>query len=60
MNKKNNNLLALGISILVLGLMLLSYSISSYTELKSLDEKMNFDELDNNVQMSTTDKFIKF
>lgn len=60
MNKKNNNLLALGISILVLGLMLLSYSISSYTELKSLDEKMNFDELDNNVQMSTTDKYYRY
>lgn len=60
MNIKNNNLLALGISILVLGLLLLSYSISSYTELKSLDDKMNFDELDNNVQMSTTDKYYRY
>lgn len=60
MGKNTNNLLLLGISILVMGLFLLSYSISSYTELKSLDEKMNFEELEDNNQMSSSDKYYRY
>lgn len=55
-----NNQILLGALILITGLMLLSYSISSYREVKSLSEKIDFEELDNNTQMATTEKYFKY
>jgi len=60
MNKNTNNLLFLGITILVIGLFLLSYSISSYKEVKDLSNKVDFDELENNTQMSGSEKYFKY
>lgn len=60
MNRSANNLLMLGITILVMGLFLMSYSISTYKEVKNLSEKIDFEEVDNNVQMSTSDKYFKY
>lgn len=60
MNKNLNNLLLLGISFLIMGLLLLTYSISTYNEIKSLSVKIDFDELDNNNQMATSDKYFKY
>lgn len=55
-----NKQILLGALILIAGLMLFSYSISSYKEVKSLSEKIDFEELDNNSQMATTEKYFKY
>lgn len=60
MDKNTNDLLLLGISILAVGLLLLSYSVSSYNETKSLASKIDFEELEENNQMSTSDKYFKY
>lgn len=58
MNKKSyNGLLILGISIILIGLALLIYCITSYSEVKLVTDKIDFDELDNNIHMSTSDKY---
>lgn len=60
MNTKNyNNLLILGISIIILGLSLLMYCITSYSDIKSVTDHIDFDELDNNNHMPTADKYYK-
>ncbi len=59
-SNNTNNLLFLGISILVIGLFLLSYSITTYKEVQSLANKIDFEELDNNNQMSSSDKYFKY
>lgn len=60
MNTKNyNNLLILGISIILLGLSLLTYCITSYSDLKSVTDSIDFDELDNNNRIPTADKYYK-
>lgn len=60
MDKNTNNLLMLGVTILIIGLFLLSYSISSYKEVKALANKIDFEELENNTQMSTSEKYFKY
>ena len=60
MDKNTNGLLYSGILILLVGLFLLSYSISTYNEVNNLSQKIDFEELDNNNQMSTTDKYYKY
>ncbi len=60
MNKTANDLLMLGITFLIMGLLLMSYSLSTYKEVKVLGEKIDFEELDNNVQMSMSDKYFKY
>jgi hypothetical protein len=57
---KNNKLLALGISVILCGVSLLVYSITTYAESKQLYERIDFDSIDNNNQMSTSDKYIKY
>lgn len=58
--KSYNGLLVLGISATVLGLFLLMYSIASYSEVKLVTDKIDFDTLDNNNQISTSDKYYKY
>lgn len=61
MEKKSyNDLLMLGIGILLIGILLMTYSISTYKETKTLSEKIDFEELDNNNQMSSSDKYFKY
>lgn len=61
MEKRNpNDLLILGGSILLLGLLLMSYSISTYRETKALEDKIDFEEIDNNNSMSSSDKYFKY
>ncbi|MBR1461082.1 hypothetical protein IJ596_05570 [bacterium] len=59
MNKNYNNMLILGLIILVCGIFLLIYSFSSHMEVQNLATKIDFDELDHNNQMSTSDKYYK-
>lgn len=60
MDRDTNGLLYSGVFILLIGLFLLSYSISSYSEVKNLSQKIDFIEVDNNNQMSTSDKYYKY
>lgn len=60
MEKNSNDLLLLGISILIIGLLLASYSFSSYSEVKTLTSKIDFEELDNNNQLPTSEKYYKY
>lgn len=55
-----NDLLMVGIGILLIGILLMTYSISTYKESKTLSEKIDFEELDNNTHMSTSDKYFKY
>lgn len=60
MSKNSNNLLLIGLTILIVGLFLLSYSISTYKEVKDLASKIDFEELDYNNMMSSSDKYFKY
>ena len=60
MDKSNNELLFFGVGILIIGIVLLSYSISTYVEVKNLKNKIDFEMLDNNNQMSFSDKYYKY
>lgn len=57
---KNNKLLALGIFVILCGVSLLVYSITTFAESRQLYERIDFDSLDNNNQISTSDKYIKY
>ena len=59
-NKKSyNGLLTVGIISILAGLALLVYCITSYSEIKLVTDKIDFDELDNNIHISTSDKYYK-
>ena len=60
MNKNYNNMLALGLFIVVCGIFMLVYSFSSHMEVKNLSNKIDFDSLENNNRMSTSDKYYKY
>lgn len=60
MDRDTNGLLYSGVLVLLIGLFLLSYSISTYSEVKNLSQKIDFIEVDNNNQMSTSDKYYKY
>lgn len=60
MEKSYNNWLALGVSILVMGILLMTYSLTTYKQTKTLADKIDFQEVDNNIQMSTSDKYFKY
>lgn len=55
-----NELLMIGVGILIVGVVLASYSFSTYVEMKQLDSQFDFDTLDKNTQMSTSDKYYKY
>ena len=57
--KSYNGLLTLGIISIISGLALLVYCITSYSEIKLVTDKIDFDELDNNIHISTSDKYYK-
>ncbi len=60
MDKNTNNLLILGICLLVFGILLFAYSISSFAETKSLNEKIDFETLENNNQMPDSEKYFQY
>ncbi|MBQ8460716.1 hypothetical protein IJ541_11540 [bacterium] len=56
----NNEMMMLGVGILIIGLILAIYSISTYVEIKDLGEKIDFEMIDDNNQLSSTDKYYKY
>ena len=56
----SNDLLMLGIGILLIGLILTAYSISTYIEVKNLNEKIDFNSISNNLKLSSNDKYNRY
>ncbi len=59
MDKSSNDWLMLGIFLLVIGFILAVYSIATYTEIKSLGEKIDFELIDDNNSLSSSEKYYK-
>ena len=47
-NNTNNDMLLLGVSILIIGIMLGTYSFATYQETKNLEQKIDFEIIDDN------------
>ena len=60
MIKSVNRLLICGILVTVAGVAMFIYSLAAHSEINALYDKINFDELDNNKQISTSDKYYKY
>lgn len=58
--KSYNGLLIFGVVFIMLGLALLTYSIASYFEIKLATDKIDFESIDNNNQIPTSDKYYKY
>lgn len=56
----NNELLMIGAGILIIGVVLASYSYSTYIEMQKLSERIDFETVDKNNQISTSDKYYKY
>lgn len=59
-NKTNNELIMLGTGILIIGLVLGSYSLSTYIETKELASKIDFELIDDNNELSSIEKYYKY
>lgn len=59
-NSATNEMIMLGGGILIIGLILAYYSISTYIELRNLGEKIDFEIIDNNIKLSTNDKYYQY
>ena len=59
-NKNYNGMIALGITATIIGIIMLMYSFVSYSEKKLLSDKIDFDSIDNNNQISTSEKYYKY
>ena len=61
MNDNNNNeLIMLGAGMLLIGLVLGSYSLSTHIETKDLSSKIDFELIDDNNELSTIEKYYKY
>lgn len=56
---KNNRLLFVGSVVILAGVALFIYSITTYIETKKLYDKIDFETLENNYKMPTSDKYVK-
>ena len=54
-NNTNNELIMLGSGILILGLVLGSYSLSTFLDIKDLSQKIDFELIDDNNELSSDD-----
>ena len=58
--KQHNENLYLGVFLLIVGIILTIYSVSSYSEIKSLEKKIDFELIDDNNKLSYEDKFAQY
>ena len=59
-NAANTETLMLGIGILIIGLILGVYSISTYVEVKNLSEKVDLELIDANTKLTPSDKYYEY
>lgn len=57
---KNNELLMLGAGLLIIGVVLTTYSVSTYIEMQKLEQRIDFETVDKNNQLSSTEKYYKY
>ena len=60
MNKSSNDWLMLGMFLLTVGIILAVYSVATYIEIKSLGEKIDFELIDDNNSLSSSEKYYKY
>lgn len=60
MLKSVNRMLICGIVLIFGGIALFIYSLATYSEVNTLYDKINFDDLDNNKQVPTSEKYYKY
>ena len=58
--RTNSELIMLGTGILLTGLILGGYSLSTYLEVKELEQKIDFELIDDNNELSSTEKYYKY
>ena len=59
-NITNNEMFVFGVGILIIGAVLTSYSFSTYVEMQKLYEHIDFETVDKNNQISTSEKYYKY
>jgi len=59
-NNSYNDSIMLGAGILLIGIMLSVYSVSTYFEVKKLGERIDFESIDNNLKMTASDKYYEY
>lgn len=59
-NNDSNNLIILGVTLLIIGILVAIYSFSSYIELKELNKNIDFELIDDNQEMTANQKFNKY
>ena len=59
-NNTNNDMLLLGVSILIIGIMLGTYSFATYQETKNLEQKIDFEIIDDNNELTSEEKYYKY
>ena len=59
-NSAINEMLMFGVGILIIGLILASYSVSTYMEIKDLGEKIDFEMIDSDTKLTASDKYYKY
>lgn len=59
-NNTNNDMLVLGVSILIIGLLLGTYSFATYKETKTLGQKIDFELIDDNNELTSEEKYYKY
>lgn len=60
MNKSSNDWLMLGMFLLAVGIILAVYSVATYKEIKTLGEKIDFELIDDNNSLSSSEKYYKY
>ena len=59
-NASINETLMLGIGILIIGLILGIYSVTTFVEVKNLSEKVDLELIDSDTKLTSTDKFYEY
>lgn len=59
-NAAINETLMLGIGILIIGLILGVYSVTTFVEVKNLSEKVDLELIDSNTKLTSSDKFYEY
>ena len=59
-NNTNNDMLVLGVSILIIGLLLGTYSFATYKETKTLGQKIDLELIDDNNELTSEEKYYKY
>jgi len=57
---KYNDWFKLGVFFIIIGLALSIYSINSYNDISSLKKQVDFDLIDDNIEMSNTEKYYRY